>query len=50
LVQIRPFTAADACRRIGLVWRHRYPREQTVRGLAELILANLPPGVEAARA
>jgi LysR family hydrogen peroxide-inducible transcriptional activator len=49
LVQIRPFSAADACRRIGLVWRHRYPREQTVRGLAELILANLPPGVEAAR-
>ncbi len=45
MVQIRPFSAPVPTRRIGLVWRHRYPREVTVRGLGELILANLPPGV-----
>ena len=33
-------------RTIGLVWRHGYPREATVKGLAKLILANLPPAVE----
>ena len=42
MVQIRPFAAPVPTRRIGLVWRHRYPREATVRGLAELILANTP--------
>jgi len=45
MVQIRPFAAPVPTRRIGLVWRHRYPREVTVRGLGELILANLPPSV-----
>lgn len=45
MVQVRPFAAPVPTRRIGLVWRHRYPREATVRGLADLILANLPPGV-----
>ena len=42
MVQIRPFAAPVPTRRIGLVWRHRYPREATVRGLGELILANTP--------
>ena len=45
MVQIRPFAAPVPTRRIGLAWRHGYPREATVRGLAELILANLPPAV-----
>lgn len=47
MVQIRPFAPPVPTRTIGLVWRHRYPREETVHRLAELILANLPPAVEA---
>lgn len=42
MVHIRPFAPPVPTRKIGLVWRHRYPREATVRVLAELILANLP--------
>lgn len=42
MVQIRPFVQPVPTRKIGLVWRHSYPREAAVRGLAELILANLP--------
>lgn len=47
MVRIRPFRAPQPTRTIGLVWRHRYPREATLRKLAELILANLPAAVEA---
>ncbi|HXF46435.1 MAG TPA: LysR substrate-binding domain-containing protein [Burkholderiaceae bacterium] len=46
MVQIRPLAPPSPTRLIGIVWRHRYPREATVRGLAELILTNLPPGVQ----
>jgi LysR family hydrogen peroxide-inducible transcriptional activator len=42
MVQIRPFAAPVPTRTIGLAWRHRYPREATIRGLADLIRANLP--------
>ncbi|MBC7944732.1 MAG: LysR family transcriptional regulator [Burkholderiales bacterium] len=42
LIEIRPFAAPAPSRTIGVVWRHRYPRESTVRCLAELILAHLP--------
>jgi LysR family transcriptional regulator, hydrogen peroxide-inducible genes activator len=42
LVHIRSFAPPEPTRTIGLAWRHRYPREATIRGLAELILANLP--------
>lgn len=42
MVQIRPFAAPAPTRQIGLAWRHRYPREATVRGLGELIQAHLP--------
>lgn len=42
MVEIRSFEAPEPARTIGLVWRHRYPREATIRGLGELILANLP--------
>ncbi|HSI58028.1 MAG TPA: LysR substrate-binding domain-containing protein [Ideonella sp.] len=45
MVEILPFAAPVPTRKIGLVWRHRYPREATVRGLGELILANLPSAV-----
>jgi LysR family hydrogen peroxide-inducible transcriptional activator len=47
LVRIRPFRAPQPTRTVGLVWRHRYPREATVRRLADLILAHLPAAVEA---
>ena len=46
MVQIRSFEAPEPTRTIGLVWRHRYPREATVKGLGELILANLPSAAE----
>jgi LysR family hydrogen peroxide-inducible transcriptional activator len=46
LVQIRPFISPVPSRTIGLAWRHRYPREATVKQLAEVILNNLPTAVE----
>lgn len=46
LVQIRPLAAPTAKRTIGIVWRHSFPREATVRRLADLIAANLPAAVE----
>jgi LysR family hydrogen peroxide-inducible transcriptional activator len=46
MVQIRPLAPPAARRTIGIVWRHHYPREATVKGLAKLILATLPPAVE----
>lgn len=48
MVQIRPLAGPEPTRTIGIVWRHSYPRQATIRGLAELILASLPPGVEPA--
>jgi LysR family transcriptional regulator, hydrogen peroxide-inducible genes activator len=46
LVQIRPFASPLPTRTIGVAWRHRFPRAATVKGLAKVILANLPPAVE----
>ena len=46
LVEIRSFEAPEPTRTIGLAWRHRYPREATIRSLGELILANLPSDVQ----
>ena len=46
MVQIRPFSAPVPMRTIGLVWRRHYPRDATVKRLARLISANLPPAVE----
>lgn len=43
MVEIRNFELPEPSRTIGLVWRHHYPREATIRALGELILANLPP-------
>ena len=45
MVQIRPFASPAPTRIIGIAWRHRYPREATVRRLAEVVMANLPPAV-----
>ena len=46
LVQIRPFASPVPTRTIGIAWRHRYPREATVKQLAEVIRNNLPAAVE----
>ena len=46
MVEIRSFEAPEPARTIGLVWRHCYPREATIRSLGDLILANLPPAAE----
>jgi LysR family hydrogen peroxide-inducible transcriptional activator len=46
MVEIRSFRAPEPTRTIGLVWRHGYPREAAIRGLADLILANLPAAAE----
>lgn len=46
MVEIRSFEVPEPSRTIGLVWRHNYPREATVRSLGDLILANLPPAAE----
>lgn len=47
LVQMRPFASPKPSRTIGIAWRHRYPRESTIKRLAAVILANLPSGVMA---
>ena len=46
LVQIRPFVSPAPTRTIGIVWRHRYPREATVKQLVEVILNHLPSAVQ----
>jgi LysR family hydrogen peroxide-inducible transcriptional activator len=46
MVHIRPLAPPVPTRTIGMVWRRGYPRETTLRKLAELVLANLPPAVE----
>lgn len=47
MVQIRPFASPVPTRTVGLVWRHRYPGDATIRGLASVMLAHLPAQVEA---
>jgi LysR family hydrogen peroxide-inducible transcriptional activator len=47
LVRVRPFASPAPTRLIGIAWRHRYLREQTIKRLAQVILSSLPPGVEA---
>jgi LysR family hydrogen peroxide-inducible transcriptional activator len=49
MVQIRPFAPPEPTRTIGLAWRHGYPRAPTVKGLGELILANLSGDLEVLR-
>ena len=47
LVQIRPFAPPEPTRTIGLAWRTSYRREETIRALADVIVANLPSAVGA---
>ncbi len=46
-IEIRPFGARDASRRIGLVWRRSYPRGDDMERLADFIRGRLPDGVTA---
>jgi LysR family transcriptional regulator, hydrogen peroxide-inducible genes activator len=46
LVHIRPFATPVPHRLIGIAWRHRYPREKTIKRLADVILTTLPSAVE----
>jgi LysR family hydrogen peroxide-inducible transcriptional activator len=45
LIELRPFTAPEPARLIGLVWRVRGARAEAARRLGELIRAHLPRGV-----
>lgn len=49
LVRIRPFVSPVPTRTIGIAWRPRYPREKTVKRLAEVILESLPDAVQSVR-
>jgi LysR family hydrogen peroxide-inducible transcriptional activator len=46
MVEIRSFHPPEPTRTLGLVWRRGYPREAAIRGLGQLILANLPAATE----
>jgi LysR family hydrogen peroxide-inducible transcriptional activator len=48
-MQIRHFVEPVPTRTIGLVWRHSYPREETIRQLGRFIFANLPAAVSDVR-
>jgi LysR family transcriptional regulator, hydrogen peroxide-inducible genes activator len=45
-VLIRPFAPPQPTRTIGLAWRRHFPRESTLRALAEMIRDRLPPEVQ----
>jgi LysR family hydrogen peroxide-inducible transcriptional activator len=45
LIELRPFTAPEPARLIGLAWRARGARAVAARRLGELIRAHLPRGV-----
>jgi LysR family transcriptional regulator, hydrogen peroxide-inducible genes activator len=45
LIEMRPFANPAPRRTIALVWRHRYPREDALVLLVQLIRANLPASV-----
>ena len=47
MVQIRPFSPPQPTRTIGLAWRTSYRRDETIRTLADVIVANLPSAVGA---
>ena len=47
-VAVRPFAAPQPHRRIGLVWRKRFPWSETLERLGETLRHNLPKEVQAA--
>lgn len=47
MVQIRPFSPPEPTRTIGLAWRTSYRRDETIRALADVIVANLPSAIGA---
>ncbi|HET6306214.1 MAG TPA: LysR substrate-binding domain-containing protein [Rhodopila sp.] len=46
-LEVRPIRAATACRRIGLVWRTRFPRSEDLAELGRFIREQLPDSVQA---
>jgi hypothetical protein len=46
MIQTRPFADPAPARTIGIVWRHHFAREQTVKRLAQLIRAHVPHAVK----
>jgi LysR family hydrogen peroxide-inducible transcriptional activator len=44
---IRPMQSAEASRRIGLVWRHGYPKAKELSLLGDLVRNNPPSGTHA---
>jgi len=44
-LEIRPLTLPDTHRRISLVYRHTFPRQQVLQAFVEVVLNNLPPSV-----
>jgi LysR family hydrogen peroxide-inducible transcriptional activator len=49
MITTRRFAGPAPSREIGLVWRQRFAREEALVRLAELVRANLPPGVKPVR-
>jgi len=45
LIELRPFATPVPSRTVGLIWRRSFPRGDTLTSIAELICAQLPPGV-----
>jgi len=45
LLALRPFAAPAPTRTVGLVWRRRSPRSETLLRLAQQLVAELPAGV-----
>ncbi len=46
-VMLKPISKPGAARSIGLVWRRRSPMASSIERLAEILRAQLPPGVKA---
>ncbi len=45
MIEIRPFAPPVPSRTIGLVWRRQFPRQATIKELANMIQNHLPPGL-----
>jgi LysR family hydrogen peroxide-inducible transcriptional activator len=50
LLRVRPFSAPNPTRRVGLVWRASYPRHQAVEVIRRALLACKLPGTRAVAA
>jgi len=48
-LEVRPLRAAKACRRIGLLWRASFPRDEDLLALGGFIQSRLPDSVKPVR-